>query len=215
MAKSPNPKLSNEHTLYLGKSGSGKSQALKQNAAIPSHGVRCLLWDCSHDHEKGTTYYNQKNAFIDAVSRAIKSGKGFRIGWDGDSSPDAFEWFAGVVWAVLDGGKITYVIIEELARCVETVGRAAPNLRKLYNEGRKYGARIHAVTQRPQEIPKTVYDQAERFVVGMQKGPNIRRFAELLDKDPEDIKILKPLEFWYLDESSGKDAEFLKLKYKG
>lgn len=214
MAKNPNPKQPNEHTLYLGKSGSGKSQALKQNKAAPGRGVRCLLWDCSHDHEKGTTYYSNRLAFMKAVAKADKSGRGFRIGWDGESDPADFEWWAGIVWAVLDGNKPTYVIIEELARCVETVGRAAPNLRKLYNEGRKYGARIHAVTQRPQEIPKTVYDQTERFWVGQQKGPNIKKFAEVLDVQPDEIRSLAQLQFWYLDESSGQNATKVQLKYK-
>ncbi len=215
MASNPNPKQPNEHTLYLGKSGSGKSQALKQNKALPGRGVRCVLWDVSHDHDKGTRYYSTKNAFIDALKRAVSSGRGFRIGWDGDSSPESFEWFCAVVWAILDGRKVTYVVIEELARCVETVGRAAPNLRKLYNEGRKYGARIHAVTQRPQEIPKTVYDQCERFWIGQQKGPNIKRFAELLDVEAEQVKALKQLQFWYLDESGGEPAINVQLKYKG
>ncbi len=214
MAKNPNPKQPNEHTLYIGKSGSGKSQALKQNKAIPRRGVRCLLWDVSHDHEKGTTYYSSKNDYINALKRALKSGRGFRLGWDGDSSSETFEWWASVVWAVLDGTRATYVVIEELARVVETVGRAAPNLRKLYNEGRKYGARIHAVTQRPQEIPKTVYDQCECFWVGMQKGPNIKRFAELLDTSPDQVRALKPLEFYHLDESSGEAAKLKKLTYQ-
>lgn len=213
MARNPNPKQPNEHTLYLGKSGSGKSQALKQNGALPKRGARCLLWDVSHDHDKGTTYYSNRNAYIDAIRRAVASGRGFRLGWDGDSSPEAFEWWAAVVWAVLDGNKPTYVVIEELARVVETVGRAAPNLRKLYNEGRKYGARIHAVTQRPQEIPKTVYDQTERFWIGQQKGPNVKKFAELLDVPPENVADLLPLQFWHLDESSGQPAKKVQLKY--
>jgi len=214
MARNPNPSLPNLHTFYVGKSGSGKSQALKQNKALPARGVRHLLWDVSHDHAKGTTYFDNRNDFIRAVQRGIKSGRGFRIGWDGDSGPADFEWFASVVSACLDGGRITYVTIEELARVVETVGRAAPNLRRLYNEGRKYGAVIHAVTQRPQEIPKTVFDMSERFVVGGQKSVNIKKFAELLDVSEAEIKNLKPLQFWYFDESGGQTAELKQLKYK-
>jgi len=214
MAKNPNPKLPNQQTLYAGKSGTGKSQALKQNSALPVRGVRHLLWDISHDHEKGTTYFSEKNKLIEAVKKGIASGRGFRIGWDGESSPATFEWWCGVVWAVLDGNKLTYVTIEELARVVETVGRAAPNLRRLYNEGRKYGAVIHAVTQRPQEIPKTVYDMCERFWIGGQKQANIKKFSELLDVQEADIKGLLPLQFWYYDESSGERARKVCLKYK-
>jgi hypothetical protein len=106
-------------------------------------------------------------------------------------------------------------VVEELARCVTTISKADPQLRKLYNEGRKYGAIVHAVTQRPQEIPKTVYDQTERFVIGQQKSTNIKRFAEVLDIQPEQIKALKPLEFWFFDESSGEDARKIQLKYVG
>lgn len=214
MAKNPNPKLPNEHTLYVGKSGSGKSQALKQNSALPAKGVRCLLWDVSQDHDKGTRYYSDKAKFLGAVKKAVASGKGFRLGWDGDSSPETFEWFAAVVWAILDGNKPTYVVIEELARVVTTAGKADPNLRKLYNEGRKYGARNHAVTQRPQEIPKTVFDQCERFFVGQQKSNNIAKFADILDVPVLEVKALMPLQFWYLDESSGQLASKTQLKYK-
>lgn len=214
MASNPNPKLKNKHSLYLGKSGSGKSQALKQNKELPARGVRCLIWDSSHDHERGTTYYSSKAEFTKAVKRAVLSGRGFRIGWDGNSEPESFEWFCAVAWAILDGRKLTYIVVEELARCVTTVSKAEPQLRKLYNEGRKYGAVIHAVTQRPQEIPKTVYDQTERFVIGQQKSTNIKRFAELLDIQAEQIRALKPLEFWYFDESSGEPAHKIALKYK-
>lgn len=214
MAKNPNPALRNHHTLYAGKSGTGKSQALKQNKAVPSRGVRHILWDISHDHAKGTTYYSNRNDFIDAIKKAVKTGRGFRIGWDGDSGPADFEWFAAVVWAVLDGGKMTYVTIEELARCVESVSRAAPNLRRLYNEGRKYGAILHAVTQRPQEIPKTVYDMCEIFWVGGQKSASIKKFAELLDIPESEVKGLRPMQFLYYDEARGEPAKRVELKYK-
>jgi hypothetical protein len=214
MAKNPNAKLANRHSLYLGKSGSGKSQALKQNREVPARGVRHLLWDTSHDHEKGTTYYSNKGEFTKAVKRGILSGRGFRLGWDGDSDPQVFEWFCSVVWAILDGSKLTYLTVEELARCVTTVSKAEPQLRKLFNEGRNYGAIIHAVTQRPQEIPKPVYDQTVCFVIGQQKSTNIKRFAEVLDIEPEQIKALKPLEFWFFDESSGQPATKKQLKYK-
>lgn len=167
----------------------------------------------SHDHEKGTHYFSDMKAYIKAVRAAVKSGRGFRLAWDGDSSPATFEKWSEVVWAVLNGDKLTYVVIEELARCVETVGRAAPALRKLYNEGRKFGAIIHAVTQRPQEIPKTVYDQSNDFWIGQQKSTNIKKFSELLDVHYDDIKHLLPLQFFHFDEGSGKPAQKLSLKY--
>ncbi|WP_419810686.1 hypothetical protein [Bacterioplanoides sp.] len=214
MAKNPNPSLPNRHTFYSGVSGSGKSQALKQNPDFPKTGVRCLIWDHSNDHAKGTRYYSNKNQFIDAVKKAVKSGKGFRIGWNGESDPAAMEWFCAVAWAILDGGKPTYIILEELAAAVETVGRASPNMRRLFNEGRKYGAVLHPVTQRPQEIPKTVYDMCAIFWVGMQKNTNIKKFSGVIDVPESDIKSLTNLEFYHYDETSGQPARRVQLKYK-
>lgn len=214
MAINPNPKLPNRHAGYFGITGSGKSQALKQNKALPARGVRVVLWDISHDHGKGTSYYSSRLEFVKALLRANASKRGFRIAWDGESSAKTLEWFFRVVWEILDGNKLTFTVIEELARCVETVGRAAPQLRKFCNEGRKYGGVLHFTTQRPQEIPKTVYDACAVFYVGKQKNANIKKFALLIDVPEPEIKALKQLEFWHYDENSGESAQKIKLKYK-
>lgn len=211
MAKNPNPPLKNKHTLYVGMSGTGKSQALKQNKEIRG---RVVLWDMSHDHaQKDTFFYDDKQQFILALAAASKKAK-FRIAWSGDSSPQTLEWFFRVVWTILDGKKITFVIVEELARAVETVGRALPELRKFCNEARKYGGILQATTQRPQEIPKTVYDTINTYWVGKQKAVNIKKFADLIDVSELQIKELQPLEFYFYDESSIEPAKKIKLKYK-
>lgn len=212
MAKNPNGQLPNEHTMYLGRTGSGKSEALRQNRFMPKRGVRCILWDLSRDHSKGTRYFSDKNKFIDALAKCVKSGKGFRIGWDGEGGPDNHEWWCKVVRSVLDGNKITYAINEELAACVKTSAKAAPALQWLQNEGRKYGLRMNTVSQFPTEIPKTVYKNAARFFVGGQSGSSIKAFAELLDCPVEELKSLTPWEFIYFDRDSGQEAFRVELK---
>ncbi len=214
MAINPNPSHKNQHTMYLGRTGSGKSEALRQNKHLPRSGVRCILWDLSHDHSKGTRYYSNKNQFIDAIKRGIKSGKGFRIGWDGEGGSANHEWFCSVVRSVLDGRHLTYVINEELAACVKTSAKAASALQWLQNEGRKYGLVMHSVSQFPEEIPKTVYKNAARFFVGGQTGASIERFAKLLDCDESELKVLTPWEFFYYDRDSGAGAFRVDLKGK-
>ena len=212
----PDSSLPNEHTLYLGASGSGKSQVLLQSKAIPARGARVILFDHAPDHP-GDHYRDPAN-FVRAVKagieRHLKTGRGFRIAYAGPREVEDYEWFCSVVWRCLDGRYITHVIVEELSAVCSGSGKASPAAARLLNEGRKYGLRFHGTSQKPQEISKTYYDQCDYKVIGRQKTDAQRRLMHRETGVPvERIHALKPLQF-YVDDGSADDAKLITLTFK-
>lgn len=209
MAINPRPSLPNKNTCYIAMSGFGKSQALKQT--VPGRGVRHVLWDPDDDH-KGS-HYDDKGQFVRALKSACKSGQGFRIAWNGDIDVETFEWWCAVVWHILDGTKITYITVEELADVSETSGRATPNWGKVNRRCRKYGGRLNWTTQRSQEVSKTAYSQAAiKFIGYPNDGANIKALSLMVQKTDDELKALKPLYFYRREHI---ETEPVKFRYVG
>lgn len=208
----PNPALPPGHTLYLATTGGGKSQAVRQNPVIPKAGARVILWDHAGDHP-GLHYHERRN-FLRALATGLRSGGGFRVAYAGDQSVDAFEWFCEVVWSVLDGDRMTYVIAEELSAVCPHAGKAADNAAQLMNQGRKFGLQFHGTSQKPQEVSKTYFDQCSVKFVGQQKGLAMcRKMAAEIGVTPADIQALQPLQF-YRDDGRAQAPELLTLSYR-
>lgn len=207
MAINPNTAWNNQHNLYLAASGGGKSQAIKQNKAIPGRGVRVVAWDVDEDHNV-RHFYNRAD-FARALLAGCRSGRGFRIGYAGECDVKSFEWWCALVFAALDGNVATHVIIEELADVSQSIGKASPAFGQLLRRGRKYGAIVHAASQRGTEISKTVFTQSARHWVGIQEGTDVDRMARLCAVEPAKIRSLKPLEFLYKE--AGKPPVLKKL----
>ncbi|WP_419536209.1 hypothetical protein [Endozoicomonas sp.] len=207
----PNTQHKNEHTLYLGGSGAGKSQAVINNPAIPKKG-RIILWDASGDH--AGIHTEDKREFLKLLKAGIKRGS-FRVAYAGSTVED-YEWFCGVVWAVLDGNHKTHVIAEELSQVCKHAGKASNNAAVLLNQGRKYGLVFHGVSQKPQEISKTYFDQCERKYIGVFRGKNASLMADYLASDltGADISALQPLQFYYDDGQATSQPVLKKMKYK-
>lgn len=210
--KNERPDLPNRNTMYLGRSGAGKSQALKQNPEIPASGVRVVLFDPNCDHPAHR--YADRAAFARALAKAEASGKGFRIAFTGAASPDVHEWWCQCVCAILDGEKLTYVIDEEIASSCSRAGTADPAFRRLLNQGRKYGMRYHGTSQRPQEVPKTAYENCQVLFVGALKQHSAKYLARELSVGAESISALENLEFFCLDEAAGREPVRKKLQYR-
>lgn len=193
MAINPNTSHSNKNTCYIAMSGFGKSQALKQN--IPARGARVILWDPDNDHK--CHHYSNKKKFIAAVIAACKSGRGFRVGWDGVVDVSTFEWWCSVVWSVLDGNKQTIVVVEELADVSESSAKASFYWGQLNRKIRKYGGVLHWTTQRSQEVSKTAYSQAAiKFIGYPNDGANLKALSGMVNVSEDELKALKPLEFF-------------------
>lgn len=219
MAIREKPSLPNRHTGYIAKSGGGKSQALKQNSAIPKKGVRLIALDPNRDHKKHTTQFNSAETakFKKAVTRGMKSGKGFRLALCADPGDvELFnDFFCPLVWKCLDGEVPLYILTEELAAFQPSPGVAAKNFQTLCNQSRKYGGILHWTTQKPTEISKTVISQTENFYIGNPGKFSTEAMEKYLAKaaecSPADLKALKPLEFYKCD---SLNSEKIALKYK-
>jgi hypothetical protein len=214
----PNPDGSwpNDHTLYAAVSGGGKSQALLQNPKIPKKGARVILWDHAPDHPGD--HFRTKKGFLLAVRRGIernlKTGAGFRVAFSGPRTVENYEWWCEVVWRSLDGRYRTYALAEELSAVSVSTAKATPMAAVLLNEMRKYGGVFHGTTQRPQEIPKTYFEQCENKYVGQQKTlKQLKRMAEEIGVTVEQLKALEKLQF-FQDDGSAKAPELITLGFK-
>jgi hypothetical protein len=164
MAIRPNEDLENRHILVIGQSGSGKTYWLKAHPWTKGAYKRVIIWDPYESHK--AHYAKSLPQFGRMLSGALKSKKGFRVGLSIHPDPAAFEQFCRMVWAAADGSKETYVIVEELGD-VSKPGKAGQNWGQLIRVGRKYGLILMPVTQRPQEIDKTLFTQVSRVWCGL------------------------------------------------
>ena len=208
----PDTSRKNKNTLYLGGSGCGKSQAVISNKDI-KQSKRVIIWDANGDHDG--EHAEDRKVFLMLLSTALKTNSKFRVGFCGSTFED-FEFFCGVVWAVLDGRFETHVIVEELSHVCKSVGKASANAARLLNQGRKYGLVFHGVSQKPQEISKTFFDQCERKYIGRFYGDNALKMAKYLGlvSLSEKIKRLDDLEFLYDDGRTTGEPKVCKFKYK-
>lgn len=211
MARNPNTALANKNTLYLACSGGGKSQAIKQNTDIPKKAARVVLWDIDHDHK--AVHVESMAGFIRAVKAGIRSRRGFRIAYSGDDTPENFEVFCSVVWAIADGKIPLYIIIEELADAAPSTGKASPNFGRVLRKIRKFNGRLHITSQRGTEIPKTAYTQCPNKYIGIQEGADVERMAKLAGIEARKIRELTNLEF-YVKQAGAGEPEKIKLKFK-
>lgn len=195
MAINPNTEHGNHHCIVSACSGGGKSQLIGQKL-LPKGAVhRVLLWDPDEDYK--ATRYSNRGQFARAVSQAVASGKGFKLAYSGAPTVEAFKWWCKVVWAALDGSKITYVVIEELADVSPSAGKALPEFGELLRKGRKYGARLIMATQRGTEIPKTAWTQVQNRYIGQQEMGDRVRLAREAGISADAIAALSPLSFYH------------------
>jgi len=156
--------------------------------------VRALFWDIDTDHK--CHRYTEKGAFIQALKSADASGKPFRIGWSGDDDAETFHWFCRAAWAILDGGRDTWIVCEEMAD--QGMGQKLPQFfRKLMVRGRKYGAVVISTTQRCQEVPKALITQSANRYIGLHEDQDARYLQKAVGIKSEEIEALKPLTFFH------------------
>lgn len=204
MAKNENTSLKNNHTLYLAKSGYGKSQTLIRTSGLFKPGRRTLIWDPNKDHDAHR--FESLAGFARAVASAEKSGRGYRLAYCGEPSPDAFEIFANVVWCCLDGNKITDIVIEEYSDCCRGPGLLSQQKdyyhRKLWTQARKYGGIIHATSQRPQLISKDALGNAGIFYASCMDIAAAKRIAAEMDIRVDLLRDCQVGEFFYRNNGS-------------
>lgn len=211
MAINERTRLPNKHSLYLATSGYGKSQTLKRQGGLPPTGARVALWDNNKDHPAHR--FSKLGEFVRALDRAHKSGKGFRIAYTGEASPDAFEVWSYKVWSILNGERITYGLIEEYSDCCRGPGALSPKIdtyhRKMWTQSRKYGGILHATSQRPQLISKDALGNAGMIWGSFMDMKAARRVAEEMDMSAHELRSCQIGEFYH--RQIGKPAEKMRV----
>lgn len=160
--KRHDPSLANENVLIVGASGSGKSAFLRQT--IDFKQPRIVAWDPDED------YRLPRVKSMAAFERLVKrSGFGpIRCALTVQPNEDNFERYAQLVFAILHQAAPMAVICDEIAD-VTRVSKATEHWGQLCRKIRKYGGKLYAITQRPQECDKTIMNQVEYTWCGALK----------------------------------------------
>lgn len=184
--------LPNNNHLIIGTSGSGKSTWLKgQIKQIKP--ARLLVWDPDEEYQVKRFY-----KISDLVRFYKTSGNTkYKIGLTVDATPANFELFCKVAFAIVSSDKPVMMIIEELAD-VTTISKAPHWWGQLCRRGRKYGAVLFAVTQRPAECDKTIYSQAPFKWVGyLENNADRKRAADQMGVSIDMVSGLNEFDYLY------------------
>ncbi|WP_417842147.1 hypothetical protein [Terasakiella sp.] len=211
--RNSNNRLSAQHALFVGSSGSGKTTGVKQTGVIKSTD-QVALFDPYLDYDtlcgREIRRYTSLAAFARALfaARATKSARGFKIAYSPKDGANAknLEAFSKVIWGAGDGEhkKPLKVVFEELAKCVNTSGAARGAFGEILTGGRKFGIHAICIFQRGQEVPKTVMGQSPIKWVGRQeRRKDAVYLSDELDLPLDDI--IKLPRFHYLIKTSDHD----------
>lgn len=202
MAINANTARNAMHTSVVCMTGAGKGVAIHSLGLVPSkHPV--IIFDPHGEYKNfaGRKVYRYKTRInlAKALPRAWASKKPFVIAYTPGAEgverkkklrTEAY-WLASLVWALADGNRIMVSLWEELGEYVE--GNAADDspIGVLWTGGRKFGIWAIAVFQRSAEVPKTIWTNSPRKVIGAQGGINDkRRVVAEVGCAPQDVDDL-------------------------
>lgn len=186
MAINPNTARNAMHASVVCMTGAGKGVAMNSLGLIPrEHPV--IIFDPHGEYRNfaGRKVYRYKTRInlAKALPRAWASKKPFVIAYTPDAEGEERKkvlrkeayWLASLVWAISDGNRILVSLWEELGEYVE--GNAADDspIGLLWTGGRKFGIWATAVFQRSAEVPKTIWTNSPRKVIGAQGGINDKK----------------------------------------
>ncbi|WP_191601409.1 type IV secretory system conjugative DNA transfer family protein [Marinomonas algicola] len=208
-----NNNLSENHWLIVGSSGSGKTTAVKQLGIVKATD-QVVLFDPYLDYDSlcnaEIRRYSSLAKFAKAVfsARAAKQARGFKIAFSPDSgaTPESLVGFCKVVWGAGNGThkKPLKVVMEELAKCLTTSGKANGAFGEILTGGRKFGLEAICIFQRGQEVPKTIVGNCPNKWVGRQQRMNDAVYlSKELDFPVEAIKKLP--RYHYLVKTNAHD----------
>ena len=209
--KNPDEGLANLHTTYVASSGGGKTQAMAANIQSVKGKKRVLVWD-THGSFKGMVCKT-----LAEFGRALiqhDDSNDFSICYQGKGGQANFSIFTAMVLEFSRGDKITYVMIDEVADCTESIGKDRSGFGELLRGGRKFGLRIHSTAVSVAEVPNTVWRESKTKYIGQQDNvSDLKRCADaLVDASNDDIQALEPLEF--IVKRPDNSIENITVKYK-
>ena len=218
MAINENNELDALHVCYLAGTGGGKTTAVKLIDGLM--GGQVAIFDLYSDYKfdarkkspfnglgnRPVYHYQTRAKFAQAFADAWRSGQRFVVAYspqfsDSLNQKQAIEakqkelnWFSSLMWMAADGNRRLDVIIEELAKLSTAIGKDNTKVGELATGGRKYGLVLHTIFQRSQEVPKTIWNNSPRKVLGAQESRHdAKLIAVELDADLNDVIQLSKL----------------------
>jgi hypothetical protein len=218
MAINPNNELDAMHVCYLAGTGGGKTAAVKLiNGMIENHvAIFDLYGDYKHDARRKSPFnglggrvvyhYKTRKQFAQAFADAWRSRLKFVVAYSPEFSGSLnqaqlkeakqkeLHWFGRLMWAASDGKRRLDIVIEELAKLSSTAGKDDSIVGELATGGRKFGLVLHTIFQRSQEVPKTIWNNSPRKVLGAQESKHdAKLIAVELDAQLSDVIQLSKL----------------------
>lgn len=178
----------------VGYTGCGKTAwTMQQVAAAP----RLLIWDGKGEADQwaGRGRCIVVTSWVELAQRVLPSAAPARIAFRVPVCRENFERFCRLAWVYIraHGGPL---VVEELAD-VTTSSKAPLAWGEICRKSRAFGSWVYALTQRPQEVDKTVQGNASIFHCGMMADAMDARYVahRLLLVPPAQVEALQPLEF--------------------
>lgn len=211
MPVNENNELKAKHVCYLAGTGGGKTTAVKLLGMV---GEQVAIFDMYGDYRydarrkspfnglggRPVYHYKTRSAFATAFADAWRSGQKFAVAYSPEFSDKLkgekltaarrteLEWFGSLMWAAADGNRELHIIIEELAKLARTAGKDDTIVGEIATGGRKFGLILHAIFQRSQEVPKTIWNNSPRKVLGAQESRHdAKLIAVELDAELSDV----------------------------
>jgi len=193
--KRQNAALPNKNMIIIGASGSGKSSFLREKVDFKQS--RIIAWDPEEDYKLPRVRDMQTFKRL-----CQKSGfGGIRVAVTVEPTESNFELWAGLVFALCHQGAPMMILADEIAD-VTRVTKASPNWGQLCRKVRKYGGTLCAITQRPQECDKTIFNQVRfKWCGALGSTASYKSMSQEMDVPLEQLKALdniegKQVQYW-------------------
>ncbi len=210
-SKRQNAALPNENVIIIGASGSGKSSFLREKVDFQQK--RIIAWDPEEDYK-----LPRCRTLADFKKHCLKTGFGpIRVALTVEPNEENFEVFAGIVFALAHSKAAMTVLADEIAD-VTRVSKASPNWGQLCRKGRKYGVKLCAITQRPQECDKTIFNQVMyKWVGALGSMASYKYMANEMDVPVEELKALDnidqvQIQYWIRKGTAKAEKETISFK---
>jgi len=164
-----------------------KTTWIRQNVA---RNDRLLVWDSKAEWHKFAC--RVVSSFAELSRIVLPSAKPERIAFRVPVSRENFIMFCKLAW-VYCRAHGSPLVVEELAD-VTTPGKAPTEWGEICRKSREYGPDIYAVTQRPQEVDKTVQGNVALVHCGMMSDEVDAAYCarRLLRVPVEEVMDMKP-----------------------
>lgn len=203
MAINQNTARNAMHASIVCMTGGGKGVAVHSLGLVPRT-MPVIIFDPHGEYKnfagRAVYSYKTRRGLAKALPKAWASKLPFVIAYTptvsgGEDRKQALRreayWLATVIWELSDGNRVMAALFEELAEYAEGNAADESPIGRIWTGGRKFGIWGIAVFQRSAEVPKTIWNNSPRKVIGAQGGViDKKRVINELSCSSEDVDDL-------------------------